>query len=147
MANNKSAKKNILINKRNRVRNVNQISKMRTFIKRAQEAIEAHAENQTELVREACKLIDKTLSKGMLKKNNAARKKSKLSKKLNKALSAKPTKETPKKKTAKPKATKTAKPKVTKTQAAKKKEAPSKTKAAKADSTQVEDAKTEAPKA
>ncbi|MSR88563.1 MAG: 30S ribosomal protein S20 [Candidatus Margulisbacteria bacterium] len=85
MANTKSAKKSILVSKRNQERNSNFKSKMKTFIKKAQTAIEQKAENKTEVVKVALQVIDKTASKGIIKKQTASRKKSNLSVALNKS--------------------------------------------------------------
>ncbi len=86
MANNKSAKKNILINLRNRTRNVHFKSRMKTFVRKALEAIEAKAENRQQVVSDALRIIDKTSGKGIIHKKTAARKKSRLAVALNKSL-------------------------------------------------------------
>ena len=83
MANKKAAKKYILVSKRNNLRNSHFKSKMKTFIKNAEEAIEKKEKDAAEKVNIALKQIDKTQSKGIIHKNSAARKKSKLSLKLN----------------------------------------------------------------
>lgn len=85
MANTKSAKKSILVSKRNQERNSNFKSKMKTFIKKAQTAIEQKAENKSEIVKVALQVIDKTASKGIIKKQTASRKKSNLATALNKS--------------------------------------------------------------
>ncbi len=85
MANTKSAKKSILVSKRNQERNSNFKSKMKTFIKKAQAAIEQKAENKSEVVKVALQVIDKTASKGIIKKQTASRKKSNLATALNKS--------------------------------------------------------------
>ncbi len=84
MANTKSAKKNVLLNQRNRSRNLHYKSKMKTFIKKAVLAIENNVENKVEVLREALRTIDKTVSAGVLKKTSAARKKSRLTLLFNK---------------------------------------------------------------
>ncbi len=83
MANKKAAKKDILTNKRNKTRNTHFKSLMKTTIKNAVVAIENKDENAVETVKIALKQIDKTSSKGIIHKNQAARKKSKLAKKAN----------------------------------------------------------------
>ena len=85
MANKKAAKKDILTNKRNNLRNTHFKSLMKTRIKSAESAIESNDKETVSIVRIALKQIDKTASKGIIHKNSAARKKSSLSKKLNKS--------------------------------------------------------------
>ena len=58
---------------------------MKTRIKNAESAIESNDKETVTIVRNALKQIDKTASKGIIHKNSAARKKSSLSKKLNKS--------------------------------------------------------------
>jgi small subunit ribosomal protein S20 len=89
MANSKSAKKNILINKRNKTRNNHFKSKMKTLVKKAILAIESNVENKIEALKEALKTIDKTASAGIIKKTTAARKKSRLTLFFNKISSGK----------------------------------------------------------
>ena len=84
MANKKAAKKDILINKRNKLRNIHFKSLMKTSIKKAESAIESNDKELVSTVRTALKQIDKTAAKGIIHKNSAARKKSSLAKKLNK---------------------------------------------------------------
>ncbi len=78
MANKKAAKKYILVTKRNNLRNSQFKSKMKTLIKKAEEAISNKDKDAVEKVKIALKQIDKTQSKGIIHKNLAARKKSKL---------------------------------------------------------------------
>lgn len=88
MPNIRSAKKRVLIAKRNTEKNVSFRSKFRTAIKEARAAIEAgdkeKAQKLTDLV---YKLLDQAAAKKIIHKKNAARKKSRLAKKLN-ALTA-----------------------------------------------------------
>ena len=84
MANTKTAKENIVINERNRQRNLLVRSGMRTRIKQAREAIDAGAENCESIVKLALVTIDKSVSKGVAHKNYAARNKSRLVTLLNK---------------------------------------------------------------
>lgn len=83
MANKKASKKDILTNARNHARNVHFRSRLKTYIKKAVEAINKNTEDKETAVRTACRIIDKTVGKGILKKNNAARKKSSLMKAFN----------------------------------------------------------------
>jgi len=85
LANIKSAKKRIKVTARKTLRNKMIKSFTRTVIKRVIAACEAHnrAEAQKSLV-QAVAAIDKAASKGIFHKNNAARKKSRLAKMVNK---------------------------------------------------------------
>ncbi len=85
MPNIKSAKKRVAVSLANNERNKAERSALRTAIKKADAAIEAKAEDAQTAVKEAVVKIDKAAGKGLLHKNNAARKKSALVKKLNKA--------------------------------------------------------------
>ena len=83
MPNIKSAKKRVkviatktAVNKANR-------SALKTEIKKANAAIDAGTEDKDLLVKSAVKKIDQAVSKGLLHKNTAARKKSALAKKAN----------------------------------------------------------------
>ena len=83
MANKKAAKKDILTNKRNRLRNVHAKTLMKTHIKKAVTAIEEKSKEADTVIKVALKQIDKTASKGIIHKNAAARKKSTLQRKAN----------------------------------------------------------------
>ena len=85
MPNIKSAKKRVLVNKTKAQRNKSTNSALKTAIKKANLAIEGNAADKEELVKVAIKKIDQAQSKGLLHKNNAARKKSALATKLKKA--------------------------------------------------------------
>ena len=85
MPNIKSAKKRVAVSAANSERNKAARSALKTAIKKAGAAIDAKAENANEAVKCAVASIDKAAGKGLLHKNNAARKKSALVKKLNKA--------------------------------------------------------------
>lgn len=82
MANIKSAKKRVKVsrirNERNKARN----SALKTAIKKANAAIESNAADKDVLVKAAVKKIDQAAAKGLIHKNNAARKVSALSSKL-----------------------------------------------------------------
>ncbi len=63
-------------------------SALRTYLKKALSAIAEKDKERAQLaVREACKRLDKAVSKGVLHKNTASRQKSKLMKKLQELLS------------------------------------------------------------
>jgi len=76
MANIKSAIKRNRQNEKRRLRNLDTRGQMRTFSKSALEA--AGTDNEAESLRVAIKHIDKAASKGIIHKNAAARKKSRL---------------------------------------------------------------------
>ena len=83
MPNIKSAKKRVLISKVNYERNKAYRSALRTALKKADAAIDAKSEDMSAVVTAAVKKIDQAASKGIIHKNNAARKKSALVSKLN----------------------------------------------------------------
>lgn len=78
MANIKSAKKRILVNKTKKENNVPKKSSMKTAVKAAV------TNPSQETVSEAYKRIDKALAKNIITKNKAAREKAKVSSKLSK---------------------------------------------------------------
>lgn len=83
MANHKSAIKRIRTNERKRIRNRLVVSRTRTELKKARVALSAGApENAREATLQAIRTLDKAVSKGVVHKNNAARRKSRLMKHL-----------------------------------------------------------------
>jgi len=83
LANTLSSKKRIRQNEKHRLRNKTVRTRTRSFIKRAQLAIEeGNPENATQAVKKAISEIDRAKSKGILHRNNAARRKSRLMKRL-----------------------------------------------------------------
>lgn len=83
MANTKSAKKRIRRNERARVRNRVHLTRARTFVKKARtEIASGEMEDSVEAVREAVSALDHAASKGVIHPNNAARRKSRLMKRL-----------------------------------------------------------------
>jgi len=82
MAHHKSAKKRIKTSEKKRVRNKAALSKVKTLIKKVY-ATEEKAQAEV-VLKEATKALDKTAAKGKIHKNNAARKKSALTKHVNK---------------------------------------------------------------
>lgn len=82
MANIKSAKKRVLVNQTKAARNKSRNSAMRTAIKKAHVAAETNAADKEAVVRAAIKKVDQACAKNLIHKNNAARKKSALSKLL-----------------------------------------------------------------
>ncbi len=85
MPNIKSAKKRVIVNKTKAARNKSANSALKTAIKKANVALETNAADKAEVVAVAIKKIDQAAAKGLIHKNNAARKKSALATKLNKA--------------------------------------------------------------
>ena len=85
MPNIKSAKKRVKVIAVKTERNKAVRSELRTAIKKAELALQNSAENKAEVVRDAVKKIDGAVTKGILHKNCAARKKSHLALKLNQA--------------------------------------------------------------
>ena len=83
MPNIKSAKKRVKVIATKTARNKAYNSSLKTAVKKANLAISEGAENKQELFRLAVKSIDRAVSKGILHKNTAARKKSVLAKKIN----------------------------------------------------------------
>ena len=83
MPNIKSAKKRVLISEANYQRNKAYRSALRTAIKKANAAIDTNAADMGETVKVAVKKIDQAAVKGILHKNNAARKKSGLIVRMN----------------------------------------------------------------
>ena len=85
MANTKTAKKRIKAIAAATLRNKAHRSSLRTALKKAGAALEGGAEDKALAVRSAIRKIDCAVSKGILHKNTAARKKSQLARKLNAA--------------------------------------------------------------
>ncbi|MGZ4689260.1 MAG: 30S ribosomal protein S20 [Acidimicrobiia bacterium] len=86
MANIKSQKKRNIQNEKRRVRNVAVRSELKTRIKGAQTAAETEAEDAAERLVLAQKRLGKAGSKGIIHKNQAARRTSRLMKAANKAV-------------------------------------------------------------
>ena len=85
MPNIKSAKKRVLVSKANYEHNKAYRSALRTAVKKADAAFDAKSEDMAVVVTAAVKKIDQAANKGIIHKNNAARKKSALVSKMNKA--------------------------------------------------------------
>ncbi len=82
MANIASQIKRNLQNEKRRVRNKGVRSELRTRVKAAESAAVAGAENLEEATRQAMKRIDKAAAKGVIHKNEASRRKSRLAKRI-----------------------------------------------------------------
>lgn len=87
MANTKSAKKRIRSNERRHERNTVYRSRVKTMVKKAEQSIFSGSPDEA-TIREAISTLDKAAVKGIIHKNNAARRKSRLMKKLNAASAA-----------------------------------------------------------
>ena len=85
MANIKSQKKRNRQNEKRRVRNKAVRTELKTRVKNAREALTAGEEGAEELVRVAQKRLDKAGAKGVIHKNAAARRTSRLMKRGNPA--------------------------------------------------------------
>lgn len=88
MPNIKSAKKRVRIIATKTLINKSASAELKTDIKKAVLASESGDESSAQAVKVAVKKIDQAVSKGILHKNNAARKKSALARKLNAAARA-----------------------------------------------------------
>jgi small subunit ribosomal protein S20 len=83
VANIKSQIKRVKTNEKRRQRNKSVKSSVRTAVRRFREAVEAgENEKATELQRAAARALDKAASKGVIHKNQAANRKSALSKRV-----------------------------------------------------------------
>ena len=86
MANSKTARKRIRIAETRRLRNRPYRTAARTFVKKAEAAIRAGDQTVAQsAVVDAISMLDRVASKGIIHKNNAARRKSRLMAKLNRA--------------------------------------------------------------
>ncbi|MCL5958969.1 MAG: 30S ribosomal protein S20 [Chloroflexi bacterium] len=84
MANIKSAIKRIRVSQRKRARNKPVRSAVKTFVTKAEKSIaQGQAEEASQAVGTAISVLDKAASKGVLHRNNAARRKSRLMNKYN----------------------------------------------------------------
>ena len=83
MPNIKSAKKRVKVIATKTLINKSASAELRTDIKKANLALEKSGAESAETIRVTMKAIDQAAAKGILHKNNAARKKSALARKLN----------------------------------------------------------------
>ncbi len=87
MANTKTAKKRIKIIENRTLRNASIKSNLRTFIRKFENDLaNATEEENRSALKKAVVVIDKAVSKGILHKNNAAHKKSRLMRAFNKKV-------------------------------------------------------------
>ncbi|TMK86129.1 MAG: 30S ribosomal protein S20 [Actinobacteria bacterium] len=88
MANIKSQIKRNRQNERLRLRNKAVRSEVKTRVKRAVQAADSGAEDQAAALRDAVKRIDKAAAQGIIHKNQAANRKSRLMRRLARTTSA-----------------------------------------------------------
>ncbi len=89
MANIRSSAKRARQNVKRRAQNRYYSATARTFVKKARLQIEGKdTENAAETVQQAIKALDKAAQKGVIHRNNAARRKSRLVKALNRVKAA-----------------------------------------------------------
>jgi small subunit ribosomal protein S20 len=87
----KSAKKEVRASRKKQLRNKSMRSLTKTSVSKAEKLIfSGELESGSEAVGSAISALDKAASKGTIHPNNAARRKSRLVKKLNKAQSSAP---------------------------------------------------------
>ena len=83
MPNIKSAIKRVKVSEKNRAHNITVKSSMRTAVKKAEAAIVNNDSEATAAFAAASSKLDKSAAKGLIHKNAAARKKSRMMTKLN----------------------------------------------------------------
>ncbi len=84
MANTKSTEKRIRSNERKQIRNLPIRTRVKSVLKAAHSALDSKKpENAVSAVHIAIKQLDRAVSKKIIHKNNAARRKSRLTKQLN----------------------------------------------------------------
>lgn len=84
MANIKSQIKRIRTNEKRRLRNQAVKSELKTYVRKTRELVEAgDKEGAEEALRAASRKLDKAVSKGVIHRNQAANRKSKLARRVN----------------------------------------------------------------
>lgn len=84
MANIKQQKKRVKTNEKRRVRNQAYKSELKTLVRQTREAVEAGDRDLAEKKLDAaCRKLDIAVSKGVIHRNQAAKRKSKLAKRVN----------------------------------------------------------------
>jgi small subunit ribosomal protein S20 len=83
LANIKSAKKRVAVSELRRLRNRSQRSALRTLVKKTQVTMDTDVEKAKDLLTLTIKELDRAASKGLIHKNAAARRKSRLMRRLN----------------------------------------------------------------
>ena len=85
MPNLKQQKKRDRTNEERRQRNISVRSRVKTFVKKAEQSVQAPSDATADAVRAAITELDVAARKGVIHKRNAARKKSRLQRKANAA--------------------------------------------------------------
>lgn len=85
MPNIKSVLKDVKKSRENRLRNIATRSKIKTFVKKTKSAISEGADNAAEVLNQTVSIVDKAAKRGIIHPNAAARRKSRLMKRANKA--------------------------------------------------------------
>ncbi|MGI6451380.1 MAG: 30S ribosomal protein S20 [Desulfitobacteriia bacterium] len=88
MPNIKSAIKRVQLSRLQNAKNTAAKSALKTAIRRFEEAVNNNAETAAEALQKASRALDKAAAKGLIHKNKAARKKSRMAKKLSQANKA-----------------------------------------------------------
>lgn len=88
MANTKSAIKDIKVSAKRHARNQAVRSATRTYVKKARVSIAQNPAESAEALRQAVSALDRAAKKGVIHRNNAARRKSRLMKRYNAAVAA-----------------------------------------------------------
>ncbi len=84
MAHSLSSKKRIRQNEKRRIVNRSRRATLKTRVRRFEEAVsEGNAEQAAGSLKDACKTLDREANRGLIHPNAAARKKSRLTKRLN----------------------------------------------------------------
>ena len=83
MPNLKSAKKELRKSKGRTARNEQVRQEIKKMVKGSRRAIDAKTAEAVDMVKQTIKTLDKAVKKGVIKKNTASRKKSRLQKRLN----------------------------------------------------------------
>ena len=78
----KSAIKRVKVNEQANARNAQQLSAMRTAVKKFDKAVVANADNKEELFKAAVSAVDSAKAKGLIKANKASRDKSRMAARL-----------------------------------------------------------------
>ena len=84
MLRSKSGKKRVRSSKKRRARNLRAKGDLKKALKAVEKALKTNASNVVELVKKATSIIDKVAERGIIHKNKAARKKSRLMRKVKK---------------------------------------------------------------
>ena len=88
MPNIKSVAKDVKKSQERRLRNADTKSRIKTFVKKTRSAMDSKSETTTSLISETVSIIDKAAKRGIIHPNAAARRKSRLMLRANKAAKA-----------------------------------------------------------